>query len=356
VQIALLKFLDRFLGAGLARVWPSPAPPRQPWRGPVLFIRPGGIGDAVHLVPAIRTLQRLHPECAIDVLAEGRNAAAFALCPGLRTVYRYDRAGDLLHLLGARYGIVIDTEQWHRLSALVARVVRSDWKIGFATNARQRLFTHRLDYAQGDYERDSFFRLLEPLGVAPPAGGDAAFLTVPLSADLTAAAHLRDYAREFVAIFPGASVPERHWGAARYREVARRCLEQGLGVVVVGGSQDREEATAIAADLPVLDLAGRTSLTETAAVLARAAVVVSADSGVLHIAVGLGRPTVSLFGSGIAPKWAPRGSRHIVLNKNLLCSPCTRFGTTPICPHNVRCMQEISVEDVTNAIRILVGL
>jgi len=55
--------------------------------------------------------------------------------------------------------------------------------------------------------------------------------------------------------------------------------------------------------------------------------------------VGLGRPTVSLFGSGIAAKWAPRGPRHVVLNKDLHCSPCTRFGYTPPCPYGTRMPQ-----------------
>ena len=65
---------------------------------------------------------------------------------------------------------------------------------------------------------------------------------------------------------------------------------------------------------------------------------------ILHLAVGLGIPTVSLFGPGIAAKWAPRGERHVVINLNLPCSPCTRFGTTPPCPIHARCIQEISVD------------
>ncbi len=60
-------------------------------------------------------------------------------------------------------------------------------------------------------------------------------------------------------------------------------------------------------------------------VIDKSAVLVSGDSGILHVGVGLGRPTVSLFGPGIAKKWAPRGDKHIVINKNLPCSPCTNL-------------------------------
>jgi ADP-heptose:LPS heptosyltransferase len=79
----------------------------------------------------------------------------------------------------------------------------------------------------------------------------------------------------------------------------------------------------------------------------------SGDSGVLHIAMGLGVPTVSLFGPGRAGKWAPRGERHIVINKGLSCSPCTTFGTTPPCPISAQCLNDITVDEVFNAVAVL---
>jgi ADP-heptose:LPS heptosyltransferase len=102
-----------------------------------------------------------------------------------------------------------------------------------------------------------------------------------------------------------------------------------------------------------LNLAGRTSLAESAAIIDRSALLLSGDSGVLHIAVGLGKPTVSLFGPGRSEKWAPRGDRHIVINRHLPCSPCTTYGTTPPCPHNAQCMRDITVEEVANSVMML---
>jgi ADP-heptose:LPS heptosyltransferase len=99
-----------------------------------------------------------------------------------------------------------------------------------------------------------------------------------------------------------------------------------------------------------LNLAGRTTLAETGAVVARSALLVSGDSGVLHLAVGLGIPTVSLFGPGIAAKWGPKGEGDVAVNHRLPCSPCTRFGTTPPCPVQARCLSEITVTEVTVAV------
>jgi len=321
-----------------------------------LFIRPGGIGDAVHLVPAIQALQQFFPQAAIDLLVERRNAGAFALCHGIRRVYLYDRPGDLLLVLRNRYDAVVDSEQWHRLSAVVARLVRSPVKIGYATNERARLFTHTIPYSHDDYEVDSFLHLLAPLGItnAPPPEG--AWLQVPVAARQAATALIpADDHRPLIVLFPGASIAERRWGAERFRAVAQWCHAHGSRVVVVGGAGEREGGTRIVEGLDALNLAGCTSLAETAAVLEQAAVVVSGDSGILHLAVGLGRPTVSLFGSGIAAKWAPRGLRHVVLNKNLPCSPCTRFGYTPPCPYGTRCLNAISVDEVMRGIASVIG-
>jgi ADP-heptose:LPS heptosyltransferase len=127
----------------------------------------------------------------------------------------------------------------------------------------------------------------------------------------------------------------------------------GIKIVVVGGKEDRQQGEVIAGGGLGLNLAGLTSLPETAAVIQKSSLLLSGDSGVLHIAVGLGVPTVSLFGPGRAKKWAPQGERHIVINKGLPCSPCTTFGTTPPCPNDNKCMSDITVDEVVNAVTML---
>lgn len=118
--------------------------------------------------------------------------------------------------------------------------------------------------------------------------------------------------------------------------------------MVVGGPDDLEDGELIAGTNG-LNLAGKTTLVETAAVIARSSSAVSGDSGVLHLAVGLDVSTVSLFGPGIAAKWSPRGEKHVVLNHNISCSPCTKFGSTPPCPYGARCMKEITADELVEA-------
>ena len=317
----------------------------------ILVIRPGGIGDAVHLLSAIKVLRNYFPEAVIDILAEKRNSAVFSLTRDIGTVFRYNNLSELRRIFKGHYDLVVDTEQWHRLSAVVARLTNAPMIVGYATNDRKKLFTHTVRYRHDCYEADSFVALLEGLGINLPHSSSVPPLFIPEVAHERAAALLGALIdRPFVAVFPGASIPERRWSGDKFGAVSKKLHARGISTVVVGGSDDWATGNRIIAGACGLNLAGRTSIPETAAIIQRARLLVSGDSGILHIAVGLGTPTVSLFGPGIAKKWAPRGDHHVVINKCLPCSPCTRFGTTPRCPINARCMSDISVSEVVAAV------
>ncbi len=346
-----LKKLDQTIGGLLADMLP-PVPVRHPDKPPkqLLFIRPGGIGDAVLLAPVLQAVSSSY-SVSVDILAESRNCGIFELCPAARYVYRYDNPGEFFACIKKKYDIVIDTEQWHRLSAVIARLIRSRLKIGFATNNRKRLFSHTVPYSHHEYETFSFYHLLSPLGLPVPDRINTPFLTLPDGANTKAEALLAPLgSKRFVAIFPGASIPERRWGDKNFSTVSAELNRLNLPVVIVGGREDRESGSRILQNIQGINLAGKTSLAESAAVLARALLLISGDSGVLHMAAGLDIPTISLFGPGISEKWAPRGGKHIVINHHVECSPCTRFGYTSPCPRRARCIQDITPHEVMDAV------
>lgn len=350
MQTSFIKLLDNYLGRFLSLALGSQLPGHFLEPVKILLIRPGGIGDALLLAAAIDSIKKTYPQICITVLAERRNAAVFPLVPGVDEVFRYDRPCEFFRALRGRYDAVIDTEQWYRLSAVAARLVRAPIKIGFDTNERRRMFTHGIRYDQNAYEPDSFSALLKPLGVDSRQDDGAVTVSLPEQAVIRARQLLQPLGSDaFVAMFPGASIDEKRWGAGRFRLVAKRLSEGGFKVVVVGGREDRKDGDIIAGGAG-LNLAGRTTLAETAAVIARSRLVVSGDSGVLHLAAGLDIPTVSLFGPSSVAKWAPRGDKHIVLNHFLSCSPCSRFGSIPSCPLDARCIADISPDEVIDAI------
>ena len=357
MKISILKFLDRLVGIVVTACPPSTPARSFPASRRFLLIRPGGIGDAVLLISSICTLKQKFPDASITVLAERRNASAFELCPYVDKVLLYDKPKELFTAIRSKYDVVIDTEQWHRLSAVVARLTKSPLSIGYATNERRKMFSNAVHYSHEDYEMDCFSHLLQPLGITESDKGQPPFLVVPDEAVIKANFLLGKFAdKPFIAIFPGSSIPEKRWDTGNFVKLALKLNQAGFPVIVIGSEKERVAGEAMTCGLDALNLAGKTSLIETAALIDKSSLLVSGDSGLLHIAAGLDKPTVSLFGPSNIKKWAPRGHRHIVINRNLPCSPCAKFGYTPKCSINARCMADISVAEVVAAIeKLLMG-
>lgn len=350
-KINILKALDKTIGWLAVQLAPPAAASTGPPPQSFLIIRPGGIGDAVLLLPMILALRNAFPESCVTVLAEKRNAGVFDLVDGISKVYVYDRPSDLCAMLSHNYDVVIDTEQWHRLSAVVGRIIRSQMYIGFSTNSRKRLFSHPVKYHLDEHETQSFIRLMGPfldrehaevrvpfLAPLPESLGKVEGLLRPLSG------------ARFAAIFPGASIPEKRWGAANFHAVAAGLHLRGYSVVIVGGKTEYALGEAIINDVTGLNLTGKATLSEVAAVIAQSCLLISGDSGILHIGAALGLPTVSLFGPSNPWKWGPVGNCSAILRRELPCSPCSLFGYTPSCRYGVKCMTEITVADVLAAV------
>lgn len=348
VKIKLIKVIDKILGFPIIKCTPAPGVYACPAPRSFLLIRPGGIGDAALLIPSIIAIKKRYPDSEIDILAEKRNCEVFSLCQIVNRVLRYDRLMEFLSAIQERYDVVIDAEQWHRLSAVVARLTKAPISIGYATNERGKLFTHPVAYSHEDYEVRSFLNLVAPLVGKVPFDKGKPFLTMPSELSERIRPLLQPLtSRKIVAIFPGGSIPERRWGAERFREVAEMLADKGYGIVVVGGKEEIRDGVEISSGLSgVIDLCGKLSLVETSAILKEAQLLITGDSGIMHIAYGLGVKTLSLFGPGIEKKWAPQGKGNIVINKNLSCSPCTSFGYTPRCKKNAECMKRITVDEV----------
>ena len=354
MKIKLIKFLDYIIGKPLCFFFSffSDKSDQNKLIGKILIIRPGGIGDAVLLSPSLKILNSTIKNAQIDILAEKRNAGIFKNCNYIKSLYLYDDLGsfDLFKVLKNKYDVVIDTEQWHRLTAVVGFLTRAPVRIGFGTNEREKLFTKSVNYSQDDYEAISFINLISEItGKNHKFNKNEAFLDFESVSEKLDYFQYRKRKKTVIGIFSGATVKERKWSAEKYSLVADRLLNNNIGVVLLGGKSDLRDSQyfeRVLGNRGYLNLIGKTSLEETKNIISDLDLLLSADSGLMHIAYGVGTKTVSLFGAGIQKKWAPPGINNRVINKEPSCSPCTKFGYTPSCPYNVRCLNDINVEEV----------
>lgn len=217
-------------------------------------------------------------------------------------------------------------------------------RIGFAADARSALLTHAVRRpARGDLHLGR-----EYLSLAGALGVDAGALGV--SALPLADAPLVEGVGErgaFAVLAPGAAYgPAKRWPLPRWIALARELAADGLEVLACGGAGEAEACAALAAATGGRSLAGRTSLPQQAALCAAAAVVVSNDSGMAHLAGAVGAPTVVIFGSTSSAWTAPLGPHVRVVQRATVCSPCFRR----TCAIGYACLENVRMDDVRAAV------
>lgn len=317
----------------------------------ILVIRPGGMGDMILLQPMLRTLRQRCPLVEIDLVCEKRNRDIPALAGQSGRVLLYDAHpfGLISALRRGRYDVVIDTEQFHYFSVMMAILSRAPVRIGFKINpGRNTLYTHLVNYDLEGYEAGEFMRLLVPLGIRDEAVVKGC-LTRPGRTEGRSGA---------VVIHVGASTRYKHWATGKFVDLVKRLAgAEGYAsgpIILVGGRRETGLAGDISRQAGLGDrvkvMAGSLTIPQTADLIGSASLFIGGDSGLAHLAVALGTPTVVMFGPSDHKKWGASGPGNVVVRTELPCSPCFIFGYHKFC-HSIACMSGITVEHVMTAVR-----
>jgi heptosyltransferase-2 len=228
-------------------------------------------------------------------------------------------------------------------SALIPWMARIPRRIGYAREARRILLTdaRRLDSKALPRLVDRFVALAAQPGELVPTS--AAPVLVPDAANAAEAIRVLGLSthRPVAILCPGAEFgPAKRWPAEHFITLARRFIDSGYAVWLVGSPNDRVAADPIAAAIPeVRNVCGRTDLGTAIDLLATASVVVSNDSGLMHAAAAVGRPLVALFGSSSPDYTPPLSPLARVAKIEIVCSPCFQRE----CPlGHFKCMRELS--------------
>jgi len=206
-----------------------------------------------------------------------------------------------------------------------------------------------LEWNEREHEVRRCLRLAEHVG-APSRGSHLEF---PLTAQDWAEWNcLGLEAHSYAVVHPGSQLPSRRWPAERFARVADALADDGLRIVVTGTHAEKPLTQAVLAQMqaPARDLSGDTSVGGLAAVIARARLLVSNDTGVSHIAAAVGTPSVIVSCGSDPARWAPLDGRlHHVLHQPVECRPCAHA----VCPIGHPCALGVSVNDVLSEVRRL---
>jgi heptosyltransferase I len=347
-----LHFLDRYVGipaialAGkLRKKRGLPENIRK-----IGLLKGGAIGDTVLLSAVIADLRDAFPSAELILFAGESNYEMACLLDGVDCVIKAP-AGNVLKGIGAmrstRVDVLLDFGQWTRLESIFTILSKSAFTIGFRTNKQHRHhgFDQAVDHSCEKHEVENYRTLVRALGVKT---SHLPSLSVPVETP--------SISRSYVVfhLWPGGRRRElKQWPSDRWRRLISDFVGIGFNVVLTGSLSDKKINDLLLSELPetvrasTSNVAG-TSLAKTLGLLAGARLVVSVDTGIMHLASALGSRLVSLHGPTSSKRWGPLNSRSIALDTPLPEGGFISLGWEEISPVPA-CMEAIAYETVRDA-------
>ena len=323
------------------------------------------IGDLVCTTPALRSLRRLYPDAHITVEVGERAACVLENNPFFdELILRPDHQGlsgrwRFIRLLQRRrfdLGIVLEHSADLALFLWLGQVPE---RVGILYKKKfAKLYTRSIPFLRTDHEMIDHFR-----DVVALLGGDVsdrATEVFPDAEDCHAVEQICAEAgikpgQQIIALNPGASAPANRWLPERFAELGDLLsVWENTRVVLLGGPSDVPMAEEIQARMktPALSLTNRFTVLQLAEFLRRCTVVVTGDTGPMHLAVAMQTPVVALFGPAVpsesGPGYAPG---HTVIRKGDGCPSCTKYE----CREDRKCMRLIAASEVADAVQAIIN-
>ncbi len=324
----------------------------------ILVRMPNWVGDLVMATPLLTDLREAFPQASITAMCRTplcelleEDAAIDELFCFTKPVNDFSRRQErdiIGKIRSGKYDIGILTTNsfssaWWFWQGSVKR------RIGYAGHFRRWLLNKPLALSkEKEHQVNRYKQLLAPLGITQSKTAPRLYVTekeVDVSKELL---YQRGYVRgaKLIGVNPGASYGSaKCWPLERFRSLAKALLEKTDAYVVFFGDANQTQLVKqIVQGLParVMDLSGITSLRELACIIKDCNVLVTNDSGPMHIAAAFRTPLVALFGSTDDAVTGPYASSGVVINKRVHCAPCFNR----VCPIDFRCMEQIGVAEV----------
>ncbi len=336
----------------------------------VLISRECCIGDVLMMTPMISSLKKKIPQAEIFFMVGDWSKPVLEDNPDLKSLLPYFSLRDLFkrpayffsRLKEERkrsYDLIIVGDVGIS-PILTAWLIGGKYRLGFNAFNRGFSLTHALPRSPEDNfsEREGYLALLSLIGIEARE----------MEMKMNLSSELREWAKmvyqkeslenKKVIVFlpgggvnPGTVMPSKRWGEEKFAALAAAILkeEKEVAFLVLGGEGDRAIARKVAEKIKgkVVNLAGLTSLKQTAALLERSWMVIGNDCGPMHMAAALGRPTLTIYGPTEGWRLAPPGEKHRYVQAGIDCAPCYRqiLGSFKKCAE-LACMDSISVGEV----------
>lgn len=324
------------------------------------------VGDTIMSFPAVNSLRRLFPQAHIYLLVMSNLAELWQANPDIDEVIPYDMPTGAGRIF-AEVGIArLIRDKAIDLAVVLPRSFSSAWivflgriphRIGYKGEVRDWLLTERVGRTAdilNQHRMYYYLKLIECLGRGPFPSLPSLSLTDEI--DVWAnhfLLHNGLRGKVLIGFNPGATYGEaKCWPFEKFVELGRRLKQMyDASILIFGSSQPKEQElnATIAEGIGegCFNLSGKTSLLELASLLRQCHLLVTNDTGTMHVAAAVGTRVVAIFGPTDPQTTSPLGKGHTVIRAGVPCSPCLKR----VCPEDHRCMDLIEVEQVYNTVR-----
>jgi len=347
---AVLRTLDRYFGIPIVWILGVLRKKRNMQLhqvNKIALLKINAIGDTVLLSAAIKDIREKYPNAKITLFAGDLNYEIAGLLPGLDEIIKLPLRNPFKAIIYLkhfdRYDLWIDFGPWPRLNAILSYFARADIKLGFNTEGQYRhyLYDISVQHSKEIHECNNYKNLLKPIGVC---GNNLPSLLIDDS--------LKQLDDVVIHMFPGGSKAYlKKWPDEKWIQLMNYFIND-YEIYLTGAKRDRSEALSLREKIEnkkrIRVVAGEYSLKQTVELLKKSKLVISVDTGIMHIASALDCNLILLQGPTSANRWGPLNHKSVTINKGLSCSPCLHLGFENGCGHN-KCMDAISVEDVVKA-------
>jgi heptosyltransferase II len=332
---------------------------------------PNWLGDLVMATPVLSDVRRHWPDATITAMCQSNVAPLLVNDPSLDEIYRFVRPNQWIHR--SQHSEIIENLKHgeYDLGILLTNSFSSAWwfwrgkvqnRIGYAANMRSILLNkavHFPEAVESQHLVTTYKMLLQPVGI-PLSDTQPALYISPeeqlLAQQLLKKLGINPATQVVIGINPGAAYGSaKCWLPERFKAVTHRLLQNPSYAVIYFGDQAGTPLVhEICKEMPerVVNLAGKTNLRELISLIQACQVLLTNDSGPMHIAAALKTPLVALFGSTSDIKTGPSYGINTVIHKRVECSPCYKR----VCPIDFRCMKRIEVDEVYDEIQKAVAL
>jgi ADP-heptose:LPS heptosyltransferase len=343
-----LKFFDRYLGIPIIAVLGLFYRRRKMPQDFKHFglMKTGAIGDTVLLLGVLESVRSTYPVAKISVFLGSSNASMAIFMPGINvvTIPVTNPLKSIKLIRQEQCDVLIDFGQWPRLDSILSFFSNSHFTVGFNTARQYRSSVYDLPIKHDNslHEYSNFKNLIKSINVD--------LSTNPL---ICLGRERQPNGAVAIHMFPGGSRADlRIWPHERWIELVNHLIGRGLQVILTGAKSDVTQAEDLKAQVKVPNrvfVKAGVSLKETCDVLYDSEVVISVDTGVMHIAAALGCNIVSLHAPAPISRWGPLSDKAISLDPSQECLGCSYLGFEP-CIKNRQCINDITVDRVIRAV------